>query len=199
MFDSKLARFDYPNRSTSHFLPPAQIFIALLILLLNVCSLTVPVAYSATETFTFDANGNLATWTDANGTVITHSYDTRNRLTNKAYASNKPIGSSGNADGLTNIAFTYDANGNITQSTETYAATPADTSFTRALREAVQTGIGELVLSKEAVDEYKETAEVSKLAKTWKKVIEIADGAHKVDKLVQLGQKAWNHIENLLN
>ena len=102
-------------------------------LLLNVSPFAVPLSYAATETFTYDANGNLATWTDANGTVIAHSYDIRNRLVNKSYASTKPIGVSGNADGLTNIAYSHDANGNITQTTETYAAIPDDTTVTPTL------------------------------------------------------------------
>ncbi len=67
----------------------------------------------------------------------------------------------------------------------------------KALREAAQTGLGELVESKDAVAEHSNTAEVSKLAKAWKKVGEVADGALKVDKLIQVGHKAWNLIESI--
>ena len=69
----------------------------------------------------------------------------------------------------------------------------------KALREAAQTGLGELVESKDVVTEHRNTAEVSKLAKAWKKVGEVADGALKVDKLVQVGHKAWNVIETVWN
>lgn len=69
----------------------------------------------------------------------------------------------------------------------------------KALREAAQTGLGELVESKDAVAEHSNTAEVSKLAKAWKKVGEVADTALKVDKLVQVGHKAWNLIETMWN
>ena len=69
----------------------------------------------------------------------------------------------------------------------------------KALREAAQTGLGELVESKEAVSEHSNTPEVSKLARAWKKVGEVADAALKVDKLVQVGHKAWNLIETVWN
>ena len=69
----------------------------------------------------------------------------------------------------------------------------------KALREAAQTGFGELVESKDAVTQHRNTAEVSKLAKVWKKVGEVADDALKVDKLVQVGHKAWDAIETFWN
>jgi hypothetical protein len=69
----------------------------------------------------------------------------------------------------------------------------------KSLREAAQTGLGELVESKVIVSEHGNSEQVSKLAKTWKKVGEVADGAIKVDKLVQLGHKAWNVIETIWN
>jgi hypothetical protein len=69
----------------------------------------------------------------------------------------------------------------------------------KALREAAQTGLGELVESKEAVAEYTHSDEVSKLAKAWKKVGEVADGALKVDKLIQVGHKAWDLIDTIWN
>lgn len=69
----------------------------------------------------------------------------------------------------------------------------------KALREAAQAGLGELVESKDTVAEYSNSEEVSKLAKAWKKVGEVADGALKVDKLIQVGHKAWNLIETIWN
>jgi hypothetical protein len=67
----------------------------------------------------------------------------------------------------------------------------------KALREAAQTGLGELVESKDIVAEHSNLEEVSKLAKVWKRVGEVADGAAKVDKLIQFGQKAWSLIESI--
>ena len=69
----------------------------------------------------------------------------------------------------------------------------------KALREAAQTGLGELVESKDAVAEHSNSEEVSKLAKAWRKVGEVADSALKVDKLIQVGHKAWNLIETIWN
>lgn len=69
----------------------------------------------------------------------------------------------------------------------------------KALREAAQTGLGELVEAKDAVAEHSKSEEVSKLARAWKKVSEVADGAIKLDKLVQVGHKAWNLIESIWN
>ncbi len=67
----------------------------------------------------------------------------------------------------------------------------------KALREAAQTGLGELVESKDAVTEHGNTPEVSRLAKAWKKVGEVADAALKVEKVVLVGNKAWNLIETI--
>ena len=69
----------------------------------------------------------------------------------------------------------------------------------KALREAAQTGLGELVESKDAIAKYSDSEEVSKLAKTWKKLGEMADGALKADKLIQVSHKAWNLIETIWN
>lgn len=69
----------------------------------------------------------------------------------------------------------------------------------KALREAAQTGLGELVESKDAIAEHGNSEEVSKLAKVWKKVGDVADSALKVDKLIQVGHKAWNLIESIWN
>jgi hypothetical protein len=66
-------------------------------------------------------------------------------------------------------------------------------SGSKALREAAQTGLGELIEAKELVEENKQAPEVAKLARAWKKVGEVADLAIKADKLVQVGHKAWEH------
>jgi hypothetical protein len=65
----------------------------------------------------------------------------------------------------------------------------------KALREAAQAALGELVESQDEVAEHSNRPEVSKLAQIWKKVGEVADGVLKADKLVQVGHKAWNLIE----
>lgn len=67
----------------------------------------------------------------------------------------------------------------------------------KALREAAQSGLGELVEAKGEVAVHSKSEEVSKLAKTWKKVGEVADGAIKADKFIQVGHKAWNLIESV--
>jgi hypothetical protein len=69
----------------------------------------------------------------------------------------------------------------------------------KALKVAVQTGIGELYLSKNVVIEHKNTPELSKLAEVWEKVSDAADTALKLDKLVQVSQRAWNFIETICN
>lgn len=69
----------------------------------------------------------------------------------------------------------------------------------KSLREAAQSGLGELVESKDLVAEHSNTAEVNKLAKVWKKIGQVADGALKADKLIQVGHKAWDLIENIWN
>ena len=68
-------------------------------------------------------------------------------------------------------------------------------SGVKALREASQSGLGELVEAKEMVAQHGNTEEILKLAKVWKKVSEIADAAIKADDLLQIGYKAWNLIE----
>lgn len=68
----------------------------------------------------------------------------------------------------------------------------------KALREAARTGLGELIEVKETVKASRETSEISKLGAAWKKVNQVADAALKTDKLAQLGQKAWDALENFL-
>lgn len=64
-----------------------------------------------------------------------------------------------------------------------------------ALREAARTGLGELIEIKETVKSSCDSAEVSKLGEAWKKVNNVVDAAFKIEKLAQLGQKAWAALE----
>jgi RHS repeat-associated protein len=66
------------------------------------------------ETFAHDHAGNLRTHTDANGITITRHYDDLNREVRKTYSSS--------ADGLQEIATTYDRNNNPETVTETYGS-----------------------------------------------------------------------------
>ena len=67
----------------------------------------------------------------------------------------------------------------------------------KALREAVYTGIGELIKDKEIVDDNKEASEVIKLANIWDKLGMVADTALKTDGVMQLGQKVFELLENI--
>ncbi|MEW6679070.1 MAG: hypothetical protein AB1421_14230, partial [Pseudomonadota bacterium] len=71
-------------------------------------------------------------------------------------------------------------------------------SGAKTLREAARTGLGELIEIKEAVEASRTAPEISKLGETWKKVNSVADAALKIEKLAQLGQKAWAAIEGLI-
>jgi hypothetical protein len=67
----------------------------------------------------------------------------------------------------------------------------------KALREAARTALGEIVEVRDTVESNRETPQVSKLGAVWKKVNEAADVALKGEKLVQLGQKAWEFLGGL--
>lgn len=67
----------------------------------------------------------------------------------------------------------------------------------KALREAAQTGLGELVESKEIVADHRSSEAVSKLAKVWKKVSDVADAVQKIDSLIQVSRNGWNLIETI--
>ena len=78
-------------------------------------------------TYSYDAKGNPATKTDANGNTITYSYDGLNRLLKKTYPDS------------TTTSFTYDAKGNMLTAanaaiayTLTYDASGRVTSVTDA-------------------------------------------------------------------
>lgn len=68
----------------------------------------------------------------------------------------------------------------------------------RALREAGRTALGEIIEQKDAVEPAKHTEVVSRLGKLWKHVNSTADTALKVDKLAQLGHRAWEAVSGLL-
>ena len=71
-------------------------------------------------------------------------------------------------------------------------------SGVKALREAAQAGLGELIEAKETVAEHRKSDEVAKLATVWKKMVDVADAAIKADKVAQIGRKAWELIESVL-
>ena len=75
-------------------------------------SVTYPGA--ATESFTYDAAGNVRQHVDANGIAITRVFDALNRETLRSF--------SVSPDGLASIATAYDANGNPLTVTESYGA-----------------------------------------------------------------------------
>jgi hypothetical protein len=68
----------------------------------------------------------------------------------------------------------------------------------RALREAARTALGELIEVREDVASNREAPEISKLGAIWKSINKAADVALKAEKLAQLGQKAWDALENIL-
>jgi YD repeat-containing protein len=82
---------------------------------------------SGTTSYTYDAVGNLATTTDANGTVTTLTYDHDNRLATR----------SSSGDSTDNVTITYDSLGRVktltgTAATTTYSANVAARTVTRA-------------------------------------------------------------------
>lgn len=70
-------------------------------------------------------------------------------------------------------------------------------SGAKALREAARSGLGELVEVRDAVVEHRESKEIGKLGQAWKRLNQAADHAIKLDKLIQVGEKAWSLIESL--
>ena len=67
----------------------------------------------------------------------------------------------------------------------------------KALREAAREGLGELIEVRDTVQANHDAPEIDKLGQVWKKVNEAADAALKMDKLAQVGQKAWALLENI--
>jgi hypothetical protein len=66
-----------------------------------------------------------------------------------------------------------------------------------SLREAGRTALGELIEIKDEVAEHKTAPEIDKLGDTWKRVNNAADAALKMEKIAQLGTKAWTAIQNI--
>ncbi|MEW5956352.1 MAG: PKD domain-containing protein [Chloroflexota bacterium] len=90
--------------------------------------------------YTYDANGNLASQTDALGQVITYTYDALNRLAGKSYADGSAAATylydegsygrgrrTGMADASGRTAWVYDALGRVLTETKTVAASGAMT------------------------------------------------------------------------
>ncbi|MBL0517521.1 MULTISPECIES: hypothetical protein [Aeromonas] len=67
-------------------------------------------------------------------------------------------------------------------------------SFRKAAREA----LGEIIEVREKFTDNKDIPVVSKLEETWKKINSATDVALKAEKVVQIGQKTWDAISNLL-
>ena len=64
----------------------------------------------------------------------------------------------------------------------------------KALREAGRTALGEMIEARDDIAPEKGSPAVTKLESTWKSVNSAADVALKGEKLVQLGQKAWDAL-----
>lgn len=71
-------------------------------------------------------------------------------------------------------------------------------SGAKILREAARTALGEIIEEREVVAASRESPEIKKLAVVWKKINDVADIALKVEKLSQIGQKAWSMLESIL-
>ncbi len=70
------------------------------------------------RSFTYDANGNLITSTDAKGQTITSGYDELDREVLRSYSAPvHPV-----ADAIQSIAFTWDPNSNLVDAVESYAS-----------------------------------------------------------------------------
>ena len=67
----------------------------------------------------------------------------------------------------------------------------------KALREAGRTALGEMIEVRDEIAPEKGSPAVTKLESTWKSVNNAADLALKGEKLVQLGQKAWDALSGL--
>ena len=76
---------------------------------------------SATTSYTYDANGNVATRTDARGVVVTSGYDALNRVTSRSYS-----------DGTPSATFGYD--GDERQPDRKTGTSHSSTYFRRGLR-----------------------------------------------------------------
>lgn len=70
-------------------------------------------------------------------------------------------------------------------------------SGVKAFRQAIQAGVGELIESKEIITANNKSNEVSQLATVWKRINSVADSAIKLDRVLHIGNKAWDMIENI--
>ncbi|WP_156403976.1 MULTISPECIES: hypothetical protein [unclassified Massilia] len=68
----------------------------------------------------------------------------------------------------------------------------------RSLRQAARTALGEIVEVREEISAHPDAPEIANLGSVWKRVNSAADLALKADKLVQLGQKAWDVVGGFL-
>jgi hypothetical protein len=64
----------------------------------------------------------------------------------------------------------------------------------KALREARREALGEIIEVKDAVAQERQSEEVSRLGKLWKKVNSVVDAVVKIDKVTQIGQRAWDAL-----
>ncbi|MDD2893358.1 MAG: hypothetical protein PHF20_05455, partial [Halothiobacillaceae bacterium] len=85
-------------------------------------------ADGASVAFGYDPNGNRTSLTDAKGQTFSYGFDALNRLTLASY----PLLAAPTGDDLRAISNSYDANGNLTQVSETYSGT----SGTRSTRKS---------------------------------------------------------------
>lgn len=70
-------------------------------------------------------------------------------------------------------------------------------SGAKVLREVTRTALGEIIEIKEIITENRESPEISKLGKIWKKLNQVVDSAEKAEKIIQLTQKAWSMIDKV--
>jgi hypothetical protein len=71
-------------------------------------------------------------------------------------------------------------------------------SGVKVLREATQTAFGEIVEVRETIKANRGAPEIKKLDDVWKRVNQAADAAIKAGKVVELGQKAWDLLQNFM-
>jgi hypothetical protein len=71
-------------------------------------------------------------------------------------------------------------------------------SGAKALREALRSGVGEIIESTETIKENHQNPAVTKLKDVWKNVNEAVDFALRTERTVQLGHKVYEFIEKIL-
>jgi hypothetical protein len=68
-------------------------------------------------------------------------------------------------------------------------------SGAKTLREAARTALGEIIEEREVVSASREAPEIKKLGALWEKINEVVDIALKLEKVSQIGQKAWSMLD----